>query len=425
MEARDVVKKRPVDLLFCIVYNLFTESMTIINIRTGGRSMSKYSKKSFVRQGSKGEKKSAKDKLTEKKVRNLETYKYIKRHLTQKSAKRFRECSLWRLELGDIDMSKLKTIDSNACKNRFCPACAWQKAKKDAMIISAMMQYVENDLKKDFIMLTLTAPSVKGEDLIAELQKYNRGFESLTKRTEVVPVIKGYVRKLEITYNKEQKITSLMWYGNLHQGGKKKPMAAYFSARGLKIGDLNPNYDTYHTHLHVLIAVDKSYFTSRNYIKHERWLQLWQEVMQDPMITQVDVRRIRSKKGSKGLQSSAAEIAKYTAKDGDYNVSQEVFDTFYKALKGRNLLTFGGVFKEAKQKYKAGELDKYIPQDMTEYVWELMLLWGYDPKTKTWSKDRHEYGVKEKRRRDTWESIGQVSDGIHSDWRTETEKPNA
>lgn len=52
-------------------------------------------------------------------------------------------------------------------------------------------------------------------------------------------VVKGYTRKLEITYNEER--------------------------------------DDYHTHFHVLIAVNKSYFNqATQYISRDRWLELWQ-----------------------------------------------------------------------------------------------------------------------------------------------------
>ncbi|RMH95205.1 replication protein, partial [Stutzerimonas nitrititolerans] len=65
-------------------------------------------------------------------------------------------------------------------------------------------------------------------------------------------IAKGYVRKLEITYNKER--------------------------------------DDYHPHFHVLIAVNKSYFTDkRYYISQKEWLELWRDVTGISEITQVQV----------------------------------------------------------------------------------------------------------------------------------------
>lgn len=65
----------------------------------------------------------------------------------------------------------------------------------------------------------------------------------------------------------------------------------------------------------------------------------------DETITQVDVRKLDMEKG-------ILEIAKYSSKDSDYLISDDVFDVMYKALKGRQVITYNGVFKEAAKLYK-------------------------------------------------------------------------
>lgn len=50
-------------------------------------------------------------------------------------------------------------------------------------------------------------------------------------------------------------------------------------------------------------------------------------------------------------------MAKYSGKDSDYLVNQRVFDAFYKSLKGKQVLVYSGLFKEARKKLKNGELD--------------------------------------------------------------------
>ncbi|WP_233032345.1 protein rep [Enterococcus faecalis] len=134
----------------------------------------------------------------------------------------------------------------------------------------------------------------------------------------------------------------------------------------------NEERNDYHPHFHVLIAVDKNYFNnSWSYIKRDRWLELWQQVTKNPLITQVDVRKVR-----KGKNDKVYEIAKYSAKDSDYLVSQEVFEVFYRALKGKRLIVYSGLFKEAMTKFKNGELDEYKEKDMTNYVYAIMYNWG-------------------------------------------------
>src|SRR5699024_5688921 len=80
----------------------------------------------------------------------------------------------------------------------------------------------------------------------------------------------------------------------------------------------------------------------------------------NPSITQVDVRKVRNSKDNKVF-----EIAKYSAKDSDYLINQEVFEVFYKALKGKRLIVYSGLFKEAMNKFKNGKLDEYKEKDLT------------------------------------------------------------
>ena len=53
-----------------------------------------------------------------------------------------------------------------------------------------------------------------------------------------------------------------------------------------------------------------------------------------------------------GTRERVAEISKYSAKDSDYLITQDVFDVMYKALKGRQIITYNGVFKESTKLYK-------------------------------------------------------------------------
>lgn len=59
----------------------------------------------------------------------------------------------------------------------------------------------------------------------------------------------------------------------------------------------------------------------------------------------MDIRKVKGFQQEKAVQ----EVAKYSAKDFELTESQEVFDTFYHAMKGRQLITFNGVFKEYKK----------------------------------------------------------------------------
>ena len=57
-------------------------------------------------------------------------------------------------------------------------------------------------------------------------------------------------------------------------------------------------------------------------------------------------------------------------------IVKEVFEVFYKALKGKCLIVYFGLFKEVMTKFKNGELDEYQEKDLTKYVYAILYNWG-------------------------------------------------
>lgn len=244
--------------------------------------------------------------------------------------------------IATADKEKKKLVQAHFCKNRFCPLCSWRKARKDSLMLSIMMQAISEEKNYQFIFMTLTTPNVKADKLNEEIDLFNHALSKMFRRKRVTNAIKGYVRKLEITYNKKR--------------------------------------DDYNPHFHLILAVPKHYFTVKKYyIKQSEWLDLWRDVTGKTginpdgtdEITQLDVRKVKGFQQEKAVQ----EVAKYSAKDFEMTESQEVFDTFYHAMKGRQLITFNGVFKEYKKKYEAGDLDQYKKKDENEYFWFLSASW--------------------------------------------------
>lgn len=297
-----------------------------------------------------------------KKLDNLRMYELAKSHLTQKMQELYRECGTFNLYISTADKEKKKMVGGNHCKNRFCPICAWRKARKDAMALSVVMEamHTEHDVK--YLFLTLTTPNVRADDVRSEIEMMNKAFSNLFKRRNVKKVIQGYARKLEMTYDSNPLITTPLF--------EKKQ--SYYERQGLKVGDENPTYDTYNPHFHVVLAVKKSYFNdSRNYIKRDEWLEMWREATGDNTITQVHIERIKEKQTG----NAVAEISKYAAKSNEMGVSAEVFDIFYRALKGKQVIAFSGLFKEYMKLFKEGALKKYMMEDANEYFYKIMANW--------------------------------------------------
>jgi len=310
------------------------------------------------------------DKYNKKKQRNQLASIMAKKYASQRMEKLVMQCCNWIQFLENKDRDIHKWLNANSCGWRFCPMCAMRKAYKDALKISVVMEWIAKECNKEFIFLTLTVPNVYAVDLPATINDLGKGWIRLLDRASIrYRVCHGYIRKLEITYDKNITITPAMWDGTGEFKGRAR--AEYYQRHGLKIGDANPSYDTYHPHFHAVIAVNRSYFKSRDYISHEKWLNLWRESMRNPLITQVDIRRVKRS----GHGFDVMEFAKYNAKDSDYLVNADVFDVFYSALKGRQTQTFNGLFAEGNRKFKAGELDAYINPDLTEYMYEVFYRW--------------------------------------------------
>lgn len=265
-------------------------------------------------------------------------------HFTEKTIERINNCATFLQSVSNFDRNRSKIVKANRCMNRFCPICMATKARKEAYMLLIILKFLSCAKGYEFIFLTLTVPNVTGNELVRELDEQYLALKRLIQRKEFKAISNGFIRKTEITYNQKR--------------------------------------NDFHPHIHMLIAVNKSYFTEKSlYVSQHKWQEIWKKCKKDNSITQVHVK--------KANESSFKELAKYEAKDFDMlGYSQEVFDVFYKALKGRKTLTFNGCFQEAKKMYKEGKLDKYKEVDKTEYVDTFFHMFNYSKSKYDFIKER-------------------------------------
>lgn len=255
--------------------------------------------------------------------------------ITENGVKRCRDCGDFCMFLSTKNFDKMKLYKANFCGNRFCPTCAKRKSIKDIIALDCMTRWVIEEKKRKFIFLTLTVPNVSEDALDDKIREMNHAFHNLAKRNSFEKAVKGYVKKLELTYNKKT--------------------------------------NSYHPHFHVLLSVSKGYFSNMNqYVKQDEWLSEWQAVMNDTDITQIDVKCFRQKKD----QKSVLELIRYIAKDTQWNVDTDIFTVLYNTLHKKRDFTFGGDFKEARDLYKKQELTKYLKVDETIWYWLLTFGWA-------------------------------------------------
>ena len=145
--------------------------------------------------------------------------------------------------------------------------------------------------KYEFV--TLTSPNVTAERLEEEIRDYAKAFKRFSELKAFDNMNVGYIRKLELTYNKDR-------------------------------NDYNPHY-------HLIVCIKKSYFKSRDYIKQSDWLTMWQQAKRDENITNVWVEKVKS-------DNAYLEISKYVAKDFEYLAHKEILMIFINQLKVNNLL---------------------------------------------------------------------------------------
>lgn len=323
-------------------------------------------------------------KVEHKKMQTIKASDFLDKHLSRKSIARVDTCHNYMRFLTDRDLEKKRLQFANSCGQRFCPTCSWKKSKKDALKISVLTSAIKDREGLNFLFLTLTSPNVSAEDLSSEIKKLNLAYSKMFKRDKIKKAVVGYIRKLEVTTDQNPIITK-----ELYKRKKK-----YFANRGLKVGDANPQYNTYNPHFHCILAVGKSYF-GKNYIKQDEWLDMWREAKDDMTITQVKVTAVKNLDDTKEEVTSnpILEIAKYTAKDSDLFTNQDVFDTLYLALKGRQLIVYSGIFKDYAKMYENGELDEYKFKEEVKYVYLIKTSWNgteYETKMKRLTKEEFE-----------------------------------
>ena len=258
---------------------------------------------------------------------------------------------------------KLALANAAFCRVRLCPVCQWRRSLKIYAQSRAITQYLEQRASAagrkppSYVLLTLTIPNVPGECLRETIRDIHAAWQRITQRAEVRTVLLGWQRATEVKYSPER-------------------------------GD-------YHPHIHAILCVRPSYYKSRYYIPHARWLDLWREAMRDPTITQVNIKRTYGTP-----EQAAAEIAKYTAKPSDYLDASDIdamidrVELLDAALANMRMLAYGGCMREA---HAALELDDTeqgdlvhtgIDEDTAAREDDPTLYWSWNGKKRQYIRDK-------------------------------------
>ena len=244
-------------------------------------------------------------KLCRKKNENADIINYLYEIGEDIKANNIKQCATF---IGITELNGItKIVKSNFCRERVCKICAW---RRQAKFISQMIPTLSALQRKGygFIFATLTLKNCKYNEVSKNIDILMNGYNLLCKRREIKRAWKGMCRSVELTYN-----------------------------------DIT---DTFHPHIHVLIAIDETY--TDNYITQSRLSTIWKECVNVEYTPVVDIRKVNDN------TKATLETLKYALKPTQY---KQALNVFLYELKGRRLISFSGVIAKQRQLLKYSSLE--------------------------------------------------------------------
>jgi plasmid rolling circle replication initiator protein Rep len=257
---------------------------------------------------------------------------------------RLRDCSTF-LEFNVCPDGDGKWLNqANFCRVRVCPMCMWRRSKVLTNQVLTVAHTLASRQKVRWLLLTLTVrnvlagfeasetPELVSQRLSDALYVLGEGFNRLTRQRFWNKSVLGYYRTVEITRNLDERSwqSGSLWYGS------------------------------YHPHVHVLLAVRPSYF-STGYVKQAEWVSRWEKAAKLDYDAVVDIRPLRPKGKTRAevaqmdeqdVLSGVLEATKYLTKPNFLApgvadvVSRDTLRTIALAVRGRKLTGWGGVLRD-------------------------------------------------------------------------------
>lgn len=185
------------------------------------------------------------------------------------------------------------------CRRRLCAVCSWRRQAKFVATTYPTLDALAAAGYR-YVFATLTAASVRSLDLPGALDDMLAAYTRLMRYKALRGVV-GYVRSLEVTYNRSA--------------------------------------ETWHPHIHALLVVDAAYFGagSGTYITQRTLQTAWRKALRATYDPVIDIRALRAQEGRKPY----IETLKYALKPADIPGPELV--ALSDALRGRRLVCFGGI----------------------------------------------------------------------------------
>lgn len=238
----------------------------------------------------------------------------------------------FKISTGETFFNRTRVTAANFCRDRFCPMCQYRLSRKVGLNLAKVIK-VLHDTNYHFVFVTLTMPNVKSDDLSDAIKIMFNAWYKFYHLKSVQVAFKGYFKSLEVTYN--------------------------------------DNTQTYHPHLHILVAVQKSYFSGHSYLSRDTITEFWRNSLNKCIdkygneniialkrddFYSCDIRRVQD--NEQQFTNACYELSKYISKSNDIN--DITFESFFKSLSGVHTYSYIGVFKVV---FNALKLNEQIIDD--------------------------------------------------------------
>lgn len=231
-----------------------------------------------------------------------------------------RDCGTFIGVAGDKEEARI--VEANFCTHRLCPACNWRRSLRIYSTTSRILDHIDAQQPRQvkYLFLTLTVRSCDPPDLGATINQMAEAYHRLAMNRAWKRRVLGAMRTLEVTINQDT-------------------MQA-------------------HPHYHLILAVPRSYGAAHDdlYWDHGQWQAAWRQACRLDYDPQVSIQVVKG-----GRKAGIREVAKYMAKDTDYLIDGDPATTDYLVdqlgtqLKGRRLISYTGLLRQAQQALKLAD----------------------------------------------------------------------
>ena len=199
----------------------------------------------------------------------------------------------------------VKITAANFCRQRLCAVCAWRRQARFVATTYPALELLTNN-GFQLVFVTLTIRNVDQDSLDQAVTELSEAYTRLN-RSAICSGVQGYVRSIEVTFNQES--------------------------------------NSWHPHIHAIWIMPADYSPIHpEYISQPELIKAWRKALRAGYDPTVDIRLLRPTKI--GTQPYI-EAIKYALKPADLTAEQTA--SLYYSLKGKRLISFGGLLASLRQ----------------------------------------------------------------------------